>query len=72
MNIVTISKKFHVVIPRDIRERFALEPGQRMQVLIFDHRIEFVPLRPAREMRGFLRGLDTTLGREHDREDSGR
>ena len=67
MNVVTISPKFQVVIPRDIRERLELEPGQKVQALVFGNRIEFIPLRPAREMRGFLRGLDTKVHRERDR-----
>jgi AbrB family looped-hinge helix DNA binding protein len=67
MNVITISPKFQVVIPRDIRDRLELEPGQKVQALVFGNRIEFIPLRPAREMRGFLRGLDTTVHRERDR-----
>jgi AbrB family looped-hinge helix DNA binding protein len=67
MNVVTISPKFQVVIPRDIRDRLELEPGQKVQALVFGNRIEFIPLRPAREMRGFLRGLDTTVHRGRDR-----
>jgi AbrB family looped-hinge helix DNA binding protein len=67
MNVVTISPKFQVVIPRDIRDHLELEPGQKVQALVFGNRIEFIPLKPAREMRGFLRGLDTTLHRERDR-----
>lgn len=67
MNVVTISPKFQVVIPREIRDHLELEPGQKVQALVFGNRIEFIPLRPAREMRGFLRGLDTTVHRERDR-----
>jgi AbrB family looped-hinge helix DNA binding protein len=67
MNVVTISPKFQVVIPRNIRDYLELEPGQKVQALVFGNRIEFIPLRPAREMRGFLRGLDTTVHRERDR-----
>jgi len=67
MNVVTISPKFEVVIPRDIRDRLELEPGQKVQALAFGNRIEFIPVRPLREMRGFLRGLDTTVHRERDR-----
>jgi AbrB family looped-hinge helix DNA binding protein len=67
MNVVTISPKFEVVIPRDIRDRLELEPGQKVQALVFGNRIEFIPVRPLREMRGFLRGLDTTVHRERDR-----
>ena len=67
MNVVTISPKFEVVIPRDIRDRLELEPGQKVQALVFGNRIEFIPVRPLREMRGFLHGLDTTVHRERDR-----
>lgn len=67
MSVVTISPKFQVVIPRDIRDRLELEPGQKVQALVFGNRIEFIPVRPLREMRGFLRGLDTTVHRERDR-----
>lgn len=67
MNVVTISPKFQVVIPRDIREQLELEPGQKVQALVFGNRIEFIPVRALREMRGFLRGLDTTVRRERDR-----
>jgi len=67
MNVVTISPKFEVVIPRDIRDRLELEPGQKVQALVFGNRIEFIPVRPLREMRGFLRGLDTTVHRERGR-----
>lgn len=67
MNVVTISPKFQVVIPRDIRNRLDLEPGQKVQALVFGNRIEFIPLVPARTLRGFLRGLDTAIDREGDR-----
>ncbi len=64
---VTISPKFQVVIPRDIRDRLDLEPGQKVQALLFDNRIEFILMRPARSMRGFLKGLDTRIDRDDDR-----
>ncbi len=67
MDIVTISPKFQVVIPRQIRERLGLTPGQRVQAILYHNRIEFIPLRPASSLRGFLKGIDTTLVREDDR-----
>jgi len=68
MNVVTISPKFQVVIPRAIRERLKLAPGQKVQALVHDGRIELIPIVPARELRGFLRGIDTTVDRDDDRE----
>lgn len=67
MNVVTISPKFQVVIPRAIREQLALEPGQRVGALAYDNRVEFIPERLLKSMRGFLRGIDTTVRRERDR-----
>jgi AbrB family looped-hinge helix DNA binding protein len=67
MEKVTISPKFQVVIPRSVRERLKLRPGQQVQVIPYDNRIEFIPLRPARELRGSLRGMTTELERESDR-----
>ncbi len=66
MDIVTLSSKFQVVIPRRIRERIRLKPGTKLQVISFDDRIELVPLRPMREMKGFLKGLDSTFQRDEE------
>jgi AbrB family looped-hinge helix DNA binding protein len=65
MDVVTISPKFQVVIPKAIREKMKLVPGQMVQVIGYGDRIEFLPVRPARELRGMLRGHDT--GFERDR-----
>ena len=67
MDVVTISPKFQVVIPREIRERLKLSPGQKVQALVYQNRIEFIPLRSARAMRGFLRGIETSFERDADR-----
>lgn len=68
MSIVTVSPKFQVVIPREIRDALTLEPGQKLQAFLYDGRVEFVPVRPAKSLRGFLPGLDTAVPRERDRE----
>jgi len=67
MPTVTVSPKFQVVIPQEVREALAIRPGEKLQVFQFDNRIELVPVRPIREMRGFLRGIDTNLERDPDR-----
>lgn len=64
METVTISPKFQVVIPKSIREQLGLVPGQKVQAIAYDDRIEFLPVRPARKLRGVLRGLDTTFQRD--------
>lgn len=67
MTTLTLSADFGVVIPEGIRERLHLAPGQKMQAIAYDDRIELVPLRPLSELRGFLRGIDTEVEREPDR-----
>ena len=66
METVTVSPKYQVVIPRAIREQMRIRPGERLEVISFDDRIELVPLRPMREMKGFLKGLDPTFERDED------
>lgn len=67
MDTVTVSPKFQVVIPREVRKALGIEPGQKVQVIRYEDRIELIPMRPIREMRGFLEGIDTEVEREPDR-----
>ena len=60
----TISAPHMVVM---MCEALELRPGHKVQVIPYDDRIELIPLRPIRETRGFLRGIDTTVEREKDR-----
>jgi len=66
MDAVTVSPKFQVVIPKAIRERTGIKPGEKLQVLSFDDRIELVRIQPMRSMRGFLRGMDAAFMRDED------
>jgi AbrB family looped-hinge helix DNA binding protein len=68
MFTVTVSPKFLVEIPLAVREQLRIEAGQKLQVIAFDHRIEFLPIEPARQLRGFLFGIATDIPREDDRE----
>ena len=67
MDPVTVSPKFQVVIPREVREKLNLVPGQKIQVIALENRIELIPVRPMKAMKGFLRGIDTDVPREDDR-----
>ena len=67
MGTITISPKFQVVIPKAIRKELGLLPGQKVQAIAYGERIELIPIRPIREMRGFLKGIDTAVDRESDR-----
>ena len=66
MDTVTLSPKFQVVIPRRVRERIGLRPGEKLQVISFDDRIELIPVRPMSAMKGFLKGLDSTFRRDEE------
>jgi AbrB family looped-hinge helix DNA binding protein len=68
MQTVTVSPKFQVVIPKSVRETLHLRPGQKMQVVEYEGRIELIPERDIKELRGFLKGINTNFEREKDRE----
>ncbi|MGJ8696758.1 MAG: AbrB/MazE/SpoVT family DNA-binding domain-containing protein [Verrucomicrobiaceae bacterium] len=67
MSAVTISPKYQVVIPKAVRDHYALSPGDKIEVIELDGRIELVPIRPASALKGFLKGVKNTFEREEDR-----
>ena len=67
MTTLTISPKYQVVIPKQIREKLDLRPGQRVQAIGYDGRVELVPVRAMGSMRGFLKGIDSNVDRDEDR-----
>jgi AbrB family looped-hinge helix DNA binding protein len=67
MRQVTVSSKFQVVIPREVRESMDIQPGTRVQVLQYENRIELIPLKEPKSLRGFIKGIDTEVPRDEDR-----
>ena len=67
MKSVTVSPKFQVVIPRDLRKSMDIQPGTKVQVLQYENRIELIPLKSPKSLRGFLKGIDTNINRVRDR-----
>jgi AbrB family looped-hinge helix DNA binding protein len=67
MQTVTISPKYQVVIPKEIREALHLRPGEKLQVFCYQNRLEFVSVKDIKKMRGFLKGIDTSIDRDEDR-----
>lgn len=67
MTTVTVSPKYQVVIPKEIREELKLKPGQKLQIIQFGDRIEFLLLKNIKNVRGFLKGINTAIEREGDR-----
>jgi AbrB family looped-hinge helix DNA binding protein len=67
MATVTISPKYQIVIPKEIRKKLRLSPGQKVQTIAFEDRIELIPVKPIKALKGFLRGIDSSVPREADR-----
>ena len=67
MKSVTVSPKYQVVIPKELRESMQIKPGEKIQVLQYENRLELIPSRNIKKMRGFIKGIDTTIKREKDR-----
>ena len=61
METAKISPKFQVVIPKKVRDALKLLPGQKVQVIVYGNRIEMIPMKKISDMRGFLKGIDTTV-----------
>ena len=69
MNTVTVSPKFQVVIPKEIREQLGLSPGQKIQMIAYRNRIELVPVRPVQSLKGILKGIETRAPRDKDHDE---
>ena len=67
MDTVTVSPKYQVVIPKNIRDSLQLRPGQKMKVIEYNGRIELIPDKDISELKGFLKGINTDFTREDDR-----
>jgi len=67
MTAVTVSPKYQVVIPKDVRESMGIFSGQKIQVITYRNRIELIPIKPMKKMKGFLKGIDTDVSRDKDR-----
>jgi AbrB family looped-hinge helix DNA binding protein len=66
MDTVTISPKYQVVIPRAIREKWNVKPGQKVRFIIYGNRLEIVPVRDIKTARGFLQGMSSDIERDEE------
>lgn len=66
MDTVTISPKYQVVIPRAIREKWNVKPGQKVRIIMYGNRLEIVPVRDLKSSRGFLAGMSSDIEREEE------
>ena len=64
MSEVSLSPKYQIVIPKEVRRRLNLKKGQKMQIIVREGIINLIPDRPLEELRGLLVGMDTSEVRE--------
>lgn len=67
MTSVTVSPKYQVVIPKEVREAMGIVSGQKIQVIAYQNRIELIPIKPMKSLKGLLKGIDTDVERDDDR-----
>jgi len=67
METVTVSPKYQVVIPKNVRNALGIRVGLKIQIVVYEGRIELLPVTPVKELRGFAKGIDTSVQREDDR-----
>ena len=66
MRSVTVSPKFQVVIPKEVHESIGIVSGEKIQTSTYTNRIERIPIKPMKKMRGLLKGIDTGVKRDKD------
>jgi AbrB family looped-hinge helix DNA binding protein len=64
MSTTTISPKYQVVIPKEVREKLHLKSGQKMTVVVKAGVVHMIPEKPLVSFKGFLRGMNTKGVRE--------
>jgi len=65
----TISSKYQVVIPREVREQFGLKPGQKILFIPYKKTLRVVIVPPIEQARGMFKGLGTDSLREEEDEE---
>ena len=66
MRSVIVYPKFQVVIPKEVRESIGIVSGQKIQTSTYPNRIELIPIKPMKKMRGLLKGIDTDVKGDKD------
>jgi AbrB family looped-hinge helix DNA binding protein len=67
MTAVTVSPRYQIVIPEDVRESIGIKSGQKIQLLVFRNRIVLIPMQPIKKLRGILQGVDVPFQRDENR-----
>jgi len=62
--LTTISSKYQIVIPRDVREQFNLKPGQKLMFIPYQKSMRLVVVPTIEEALGMFEGINTENIRE--------
>ena len=69
MDTVTLSSKYQIVIPRKVREKFNLKPGQKIMFVPYQKSIRLVIVPPIEEALGMFKGMNIDNIREEEDEE---
>jgi AbrB family looped-hinge helix DNA binding protein len=67
MNTVTLSQEYQLIFPEEIRETTGLKAGTSFEVISYNHRIELIPIKSIKNLKGIFKGIDTNIIRDSDR-----
>ena len=63
----TLTNKYTLSIPKNLREKSKMRPGQKFQIIALGNKLEFIPISDIKAIRGYLAGMNTDFEREKDR-----
>ena len=66
MNQATVSSKYQIVIPSEIRKEYGIKAGQHIFFVKSNSGILIIPQIPLSELFGKLKGIDTTIERDEE------
>ena len=66
MTQTVVSSKYQIVIPKEVRSKIDLEKGQVLQVVVRNGVIMLIPDRPLSELRGFVKGMESSKLRDKE------
>jgi AbrB family looped-hinge helix DNA binding protein len=69
MRPVTITSKYRITIPREIRERFGIKPGHKAVFIPFENSLQMVFITSIEDAQGLLEGIDLKVEREEEDEE---
>lgn len=70
--VTTISSKYQIVIPREIREQFNLKPGQKVMFIPYQHSIRLVIVPSVQDALGIFKGMNINIAAIREEQDEKR